>query len=97
MNVVAARVHHSGIDGRKREPRVLMDGQRIDVAADRDHWRGAVPARHACHESGTGDVLDARDAQARERAAEQIGRALLVPRQLGMTVKVPPQSGELLW
>ena len=56
VHVVTTRVHHASVLGRERQPRVLGDRERIDVAAHGDDRRLAIAPGHARNEPRASDA-----------------------------------------
>jgi hypothetical protein len=54
VHVVSAGVHDAGCLRREVEPRLLLDGERIDVAAKGDGGRTGVPTPKPRHHAGAG-------------------------------------------
>jgi hypothetical protein len=58
VDVVPTGVHHPGHRGGERQPRGLVDGERVDVAADRHQGGVPVTAGEPRDDAGSGDARD---------------------------------------
>ena len=93
MPVVAARVHHVGVDGTVRERVDLGDGERIHVGAQPD--RGAVTVHEAADDAGPGQAAVDLDPELAKLGGDEVGGARLLEGDLGMRVQIPPPGGHL--
>ena len=89
MTVVAAGVHHAGPRRHVRDVVLLEDRQRIHVGAKHDHLAGprAVQPRD---DRRPGGPLDLETAERAERLLDEVGRLVLLERELGVRVQMPP-------
>ena len=96
MHVVTAGVHHAGVPRRERDRGLLRDGQRIDVAAERDGRGAGARAGDARDEAGVGDLAHIGDARVEERLLERRLGPAFGPRELGMRVQRAAEREEPL-
>src|SRR5439155_15164183 len=61
---------HAGPLRREREPRLLSDGERVDVAPHCDHRRRPLATAESRYHAGVGDALECRRPQLPERLVQ---------------------------
>ncbi|ESU48690.1 hypothetical protein P376_3332 [Streptomyces sp. HCCB10043] len=93
VEVVAAGVHTAVEDGGVREPGLLLDGQRVHVAAQQDGGAGAAAAQHGGDgaESRTEGDLQAEALQGGEDLGLRTGQ---IEAEFRLAVQGVAQSGE---
>jgi hypothetical protein len=77
VHIVAAGVHHAGIERGELEAGRLVNRKRIDVTAHRDDRRTTVSATDPRHDAGSGNALDRRRGHGAESRLEGQRRVLL--------------------
>ena len=89
VTVVAAGVHDAGTGRHVGEGVLLVDRQRIGVGAEHDDLAGpgAVEPRHDGRSRG---ALDLEAAERAQRLLDEGGGLVLLERELGIGVQVPP-------
>ena len=93
MPVVPARVHHARRPRRERRLEPLGERQRVDVGPPGDGAAGAIPVQDA-DDAGARDARPHLELGAVQALGDDLGRAPLLERQLGMAVEVPPEGDQ---
>ena len=96
VQIVAAGMHHTlGLAG-KGYARLLVDGQGVDIGAERHALAGALAAVEQAHHGGGQGLLDLVHAHLLQLPPDEGAGAHLLHPQLRVGVDVPPDGGQLL-
>ena len=96
MPVVAARVHDAGSLGRELEAGLLLDRQRVDVRPERERRTGPAGAE-VRDDARLRRPLELDALRAADQLEEERRRLVLLERQFGMCVQIPPPGDRLLF
>ena len=89
MTVVAASVHQAGPRRHVRDVVLLQDRERIHVGAKHDHLAGPRAVQPG-DDRRPGGSLDLETAERAERLLDEVRRLVLLERELGIRVQMPP-------
>jgi hypothetical protein len=91
MHVVSTGVHHAGISRRVLEVRILVNGERVDVAANRDYGRSRIATGDARDDASARDTMELLGTQHAQRVGQPVRGALLTKSQLRIAMDVPAE------
>jgi hypothetical protein len=96
MDIVAACVHDTMVDGGEIDTRFLDDRQRVNVAADRDGLDVHLAARDTRHYTSCCHTIYGSQANLNKFAVQSLDRAKLLECNLGVPVNGVSQVGQPL-
>jgi hypothetical protein len=89
MAIVAARVHHAGLLGGKRQARLFLNGKRVDVGTEKYGSSGFGTPKDG-HDAGLGITPQFDSIEFGELVYKVCGCVVLFKRELWILVEVTP-------